>query len=471
MMRYCCCLGARTKEAVEEAHRKGAAAWYLYQSADIKDAKPELLTEAIDFYNQALTRAPSEHPLRPRVLIDLIFALLEEKSPSSQVLSLIQLHFAEVIGTIPPTLERGQGFAITDALGAHYERLYKVSSDPNDFEHCVDNYTEAARAYAPGPEEQIKKFLKAAELHSTREEDAHLEKALNAFHAARGLCQDEAYQQRFQISIGTYTVHKKRYEQRKEKADLDAAIAECDYALTLQLPEKDRIRLLSSYLQYAGFLMAVHGRGSSRKAKAVARGRELLDLYYATYSDAYEPKCTVLSVLANILSWEGGTPSSEDLAEAILLYSRAQRHRPRDPDLLSDKARAIWLRSKQRGDPADLPEAIDLLVVALEETPNPSLKPDIANDIAAIYFHKASFNGDKSHNIRDLEKVREYYRKAADLSSTDIKQKFYKELADEIDKGIREPESQKEEVDRGRTRRLSGGRRRSLTRRASIGPR
>ncbi|KAF6764766.1 hypothetical protein DFP72DRAFT_839819 [Ephemerocybe angulata] len=62
--------------------------------------------------------------------------------------------------------------SITVALGGHYERLYKASLEPNDFEHCLSNYTEAARSYAPSPEEQIQWFLKVAELHLTRAEDA-----------------------------------------------------------------------------------------------------------------------------------------------------------------------------------------------------------------------------------------------------------------------------------------------------------
>ncbi|KAF5324563.1 hypothetical protein D9611_004267 [Ephemerocybe angulata] len=50
---------------------------------------------------------------------------------------------------------------ITVALGGHYERLYKASLEPNDFEHCLSNYTEAARSYAPSPEEQIQWFPKS----------------------------------------------------------------------------------------------------------------------------------------------------------------------------------------------------------------------------------------------------------------------------------------------------------------------
>ncbi|KAF5329201.1 hypothetical protein D9611_013202 [Ephemerocybe angulata] len=448
------------------------------------------------FYNQALTRAQSNHPSRPIILIDLVLALLEEKNPSSQHLALIELHFAEVIRGGPPAseeLKRDDGYSITTRLGELYERLYNLSSDPSAFDRCLFNYTEAARSYAPSPEKQIQWFLKVAHLYSTREEDANLEKALNAFYAARGLCQDEDYRQRLDISEGIYAVQKKRYLQQGEKAILERAIAECDYALTLRPQDGDRNRLLYEYLRGVRVLMEDHGVGSgnSLRLRAVARGRELLALFSTYYPDREESKREATLLLENMLSWgRKANPSIDDLDEAIAMYTKImERDKPRvDMNLLRHKADAIWLRSRKKKDPAGLPEAIDLYGVAFEfDTDDPSWKPSLANNIAAIYLDKANFN---NKNIEDLEKAREYYRTAVKLASNETDKASDQGQIDKINTVIRTLNGEGEhestplfessgvrqtggtvpnswysgERGRNRSRKLSGERRRSLSR-------
>ncbi|KAF6744843.1 hypothetical protein DFP72DRAFT_927471 [Ephemerocybe angulata] len=473
-MRNYCCFSTMTEEMVEEVHRKGNAAWEQYRSSKTDRPNPRLLTEAIDFYNQALTRAQSNHPSRPIILMDLILALLEEKNPSSQHLALIELHFAEVIRGGPLAsgeLKRDDGYSITTRLGELYERLYNLSSDPSAFDRCLFNYTEAARSYAPSPEKQIQWFLTVARLYSTREEDSNLERALNAFYAARGLCQDEDYRQRLDISEGIYAVHKKRYLRQGEKATLERAIAECDYALTLRPPEEDRNRLLYEYLRGVRVLMEDHGVGSgnSLRLRAVVRGRELLALP-STYPDREESKREATLLLANMLSWgRKANPSIDDLDEAITKYTEImERDKPRvDRNLLRHKADAIWLRSRKKKDPAGLPEAIDLYGVAFDfDTDDPSWKPSLANNIAAIYLDKANFN---NKNIEDLEKAREFYRTAVKLASNETDKASDRGQIDKINTVIRAMKREGKgegEGERGRnhSRKLSGERRRSLSR-------
>ncbi|KAF5329183.1 hypothetical protein D9611_013195 [Ephemerocybe angulata] len=63
-------------ERIEKLHRKGTAIWSQYCAAEDKHVNSQLVTEAIDFYNQALIRSKGGHHLRPGILIDLTFALL-----------------------------------------------------------------------------------------------------------------------------------------------------------------------------------------------------------------------------------------------------------------------------------------------------------------------------------------------------------------------------------------------------------
>ncbi|KAF6757601.1 hypothetical protein DFP72DRAFT_1167955 [Ephemerocybe angulata] len=477
MRYYCCCFGTTTEETLEEVHRKGTSAWEQYRTSTTETDKPksQLLTEAIDFYNQALIRAQSDDTFRPTILISLISALLEKKSPSTQDLALIELHFAEVIskntarGT---TLKRDEGYSITVALGGHYERLYKASSDSNHFDHCLSNYTEAARSYAPNPEEQIQWFLKVAELHLTRAEDSDLEKALNALHAARGLCQDEAYEQRLRISKGTYSAHKKRYTQRKGKADLEAAIAECDYALSLRPPKEDRFELLNEYVQGVWVLMRTHEAGGGNRAKAVARGWEYIDLV-VTYWPGNEGKLQrAIFRLANILSWAKANPSVEDLDEAIELYTEAQRwdRQGGSPHLLGKKAAAIRLRCGAKEDWSRLQEAIDLSTTAYEGTDDPSDKRKLALTLGLMYLDKVN-NGLKL-DTRDIETAREYWWMAAAIGAEDHCRDSFKELGRKIsgtisrlrDAGRLKEDSEDRESNHARTRKLIGQRRRSLSR-------
>ncbi|KAF6757604.1 hypothetical protein DFP72DRAFT_219828 [Ephemerocybe angulata] len=425
-----------TDEMIEKLHGKGVAAWSQYTATEDKNANPQPLTEAIDFYNQALARAKGGHPFRQTILIDLIFAVLAVEPLSRQHIALVELYFTEVVERNPSKLQRDQGYAITTALGKYFEAQYKSSTDPSDFDRCVAYHRNAARLYGPTPEAQIERFLAVAELHIGRKEDAHFEKALNAYLGAKGLCRDTAEwdAMRLKISKGMYEVHKHRYLKRDEKEVLESAIAECDYALSLNPPQVDRIQLLTDFVRCVWVLLDAHETDAvdsgDKVKRAVLYGREILESLSDT-PDGHKIKHEIILALANILASAKAGSRTQDLDEALVLYNRAQVHAPKDADLLSMKAEAIWLRCESTGDFADLQKAIDLYVEALRQSQVPIVKSNIANNIGAIYLDRAN-----DEVIEDLEKAQEYYLMAAEWCD-DVDRDGFAGLAKEIDDTIR----------------------------------
>ncbi|KAF5339592.1 hypothetical protein D9611_011461 [Ephemerocybe angulata] len=400
-------------ETIEKLHGKGVTAWSQFIATEDKNANSLLLTKAIDFYNQALARAKGGHPFRQTILLDLIFAFLAVEPLSREHVPLIESYFAEVAGRNPSKLQRDQGYAITTALGKYFESQYISSSAPGDFDRCVAYYQNSARLYSPNPEAQIERFLAVAELHIGRREDAHFEKALNAYLGAKGLCRDTAEwdPMRLKISRGMYEVHKRRYLKREYKADLESAIAECGHAISLDPPPGDRIQLLTDFVRCVWVLLDAHGTdpvdSGNKMKRAASYGRKVLELLSDT-PDGDEIKHEVIVTLANILSSAKGGSRTQDLDEALYLYDRAHVYTPKDADLLSMKAEAIWLRCKKTCVFLELQEAADLYIEALEETVDSLVKSNIANNIGAIYLDKAN-----DEDVEELKQARNYYLMAA----------------------------------------------------------
>ncbi|KAF5329186.1 hypothetical protein D9611_013196 [Ephemerocybe angulata] len=441
----------------EDLHRKGAAAWGQYQGAKEKEDRRQL-AEAIDFYNRAVLLAGSRTPLRRTILVDLLFALLENDQPSQLDLALIEEYFTEVVQDLLPK----QCQFITVTTGQRYEDLYKFSLDPSHFDRCVANYNDAALKYGPTPEESVVWFLVIAELHIGRKEVIHYQKALDALRAARNFCPNTPAGdvERLKIAKGMYEIYKTLYLDGGDKAYLQGAIAECDFALALPAPE-DHLQLLTKYVRCVWVLLDTHQDTlvpEELKAQAIDRAREALDELAET-PDGDETKWQVIVDLADILSYEKGNLRREDLDHAIGLYRRAEAVVPEDSesDLLAKMAGAIWLQSKGTDDQEGFQTAIDLFIKAYNKTPDSY----IANNIGAIYLDKA-----KGNNVADLEMAREYYSKASSVCPTEPDKTSFADQAKGIDNRIEKLRETEGGVDAGLLGQLSGERRR--TRRASL---
>ncbi|KAF6757653.1 hypothetical protein DFP72DRAFT_221302 [Ephemerocybe angulata] len=451
------CFG-KPEETAEDMHRKGAAAWGQYQGAKEKEDKRQL-AEAIDFYNRAVLLAGSRTPLRRTILVDLLFALLENDKPSQQDLALIEEYFTEVVQDLLPE----QCQFITETTGQRYEDLYKISLDPSHFDRCVAKYNDAALKYGPTPDESVVWFLVIAELHIGRKEVTHYEKALDALRAARDICPNTPAGdvERLKIAKGMYEIYKTLYLDGGDKAYLQGAIAECDFALALPAPE-DRLQLLTKYVRCVWVLLDTHRDTpvpEELKAKAIDCAREALD-ELAENPDGDETKWQVIVDLADILSYEKGNLRREDLGHAVDLYRRAEVVAPEDSesDLLVKMAGAMWLQSKSTDERWEgFQTDIDMLIKAYDKTPDSY----IANNIGAIYLDKA-----KNTNVADLEMAREYYLKASNVCPTEPDKTSFADQAKGIENRIEKLRETEGGVDAGPLRQLSEERRQ--TRRASI---
>ncbi|KAF6743174.1 hypothetical protein DFP72DRAFT_934981 [Ephemerocybe angulata] len=462
--RYCCYCGCREdEETAEELHRRGAEAWTQYNAEENKDSenRPGYLATVVTFYTRALDLAGSgHHLLRKTILVDLIFALLENDNLD---VAHIEEYFTEVRTIRPLNSHTQQCHFIALKLGEYYEDRWKTSSNEEDFERCVVNYTHAAHS-GSSAEDKVEWFLVVADLHINRKESSHYERALKSFREARGAVPKTTDwdTQRYQIARGMCTTHMALSSGGKDKTHLESAIAECGSALDLRAPQEDRRQLLVDYVRCVWALLD-NFEGTPSAAvlkKAVTHGREALDWLSST-GDNDGTKHTVIVLLANILSYPSEILRKKDLDEALLLYERAEVVAPMDGDLLRKMADAVWLQSKRTNDFEGLQKAIDLFVRAYDEAAQ-NLRANIANNIATIYLERA-----KVTNVFDLKLAREYYLRAEQESSEQDDQIYFAVKVKEIEDAVRELEGVgASQV--GARRRLSGERRQTVTRKATI---
>ncbi|KAF6756290.1 hypothetical protein DFP72DRAFT_1066654 [Ephemerocybe angulata] len=450
------------KTSAEELYMMGARAWAEYLGNDQKSSQQ--LEDALEHYRKALQLTRGEHRLRQIILLDLIFALLENESPSQEDLALIEEHFADLQG-IKPLESNTRCYYIVTKLGGYYEELWKTSSQESDFESCIVNYSLAAN-YGTSKEDGVELFLVIAELHLRRKESSHKKKALEAFRSARSACPqtEEWIHERYQIAKGLYVTHTRLSNAGKDKAHLESAIAECGSALDLRAPQEDRLQLLVDYVRYVWVLLDNY-EGTPAAAvlkKAATHGREALDWFNNT-GDNDGAKHTVIVLLANILSYPSEILRKKDLDEALLLYERAEVVAPMDGDLLSKMADAVWLKSQRTNDFEGLQKAINIFVRAYDETAQ-KLRPSIANNIATIYLEKAD-----NTNVPDLKLAREYYSKA-EKDSTEDGRPYFAEKIKEIDDAVKELEGGERGTENQEVapRKKVSGQRRQATRKSTL---
>ncbi|KAF6747121.1 hypothetical protein DFP72DRAFT_1149801 [Ephemerocybe angulata] len=463
---YCCCCCCRREdeETAEGLHRRGAEAWTQYNADENKDSenRPGYLATAVTFYTRALDLAESGHHLRKTILVDLIFALLENDNLD---VAHIEEYFMEVRTIRPLDSHTQQCYIIASRLGEYYETLWTTSAKENDFESSVLNYTRATN-YGASKEDGVESFLVIAELHLRRKESSHNKKALEAFRSARSACPqtEEWIPERYKIAKGLYVTHTRLSNAGKDKAHLESAIAECGSALDLRAPQEDRLQLLVDYVRYVWVLLDNY-EGTPAAAvlkKAATHGREALDWFNNT-GDNDGAKHTVIVLLANILSYPSEILRKKDLDEALLLYERAEVVAPMDGDLLSKMADAVWLKSQRTNDFEGLQKAINIFVRAYDETAQ-KLRPSIANNIATIYLEKAD-----NTNVPDLKLAREYYSKA-EKDSTEDGRPYFAEKIKEIDDAVRELEGGERgtEIQEIAPRKKLSGQRRQATRKSTL---
>ncbi|KAF6756291.1 hypothetical protein DFP72DRAFT_893776 [Ephemerocybe angulata] len=460
---YCCCCCCREDdETAEELHQRGADSWRQYNDEENKssEARPAYLTDAITFYTKALSLAGGAHHLRTTILVDLIFALLENENPSQQDrLALIEQYFTDAQVAKPLDPEPRQAIAIK--LGGFYEDLWKTPSNEHHFERCIVNYTQAAHS-GPSAEAGVEWFLVVAELHMMRKENSHDEKALQALRAAREACPqtDGWITQRYKIAKGMYATHTRLSNGGQDKAHLESAIAECGSALDIPVPQKDRLQLLADYVRCVSVLLEAHQvTPIGGITQAASHGREALLLLSDT-ADRDNRKLPVIVALANILSYTRGDIREMGLDEALLLYERAEAVATMDGDLLSKMAEAVWLKGSRTNSLGELQKAIDLYNRAYDETAE-DLKANIANNIATIYLEKAN-----NANVPELEMARVFYLKAKKDALDDREKLYFAEQVSKIDNALldlKEPGAAE-----APPRRTLSGQRRQGTRKATL---
>ena len=150
-------------DPVPQLYTDGASAWVRYLDEGQKSSD---LAESIRKCNEALGKAPKDHPQRNEILLVLIFALLEQNLDQPS-LEKIEKHFNELAKwSEMETGRKVDARAIAARLASRYHELYNQSEKPSDsdFQRCLSGYTRV-RDYSDKLEDWMDANLKMAALH------------------------------------------------------------------------------------------------------------------------------------------------------------------------------------------------------------------------------------------------------------------------------------------------------------------
>ncbi|KAF6764358.1 hypothetical protein DFP72DRAFT_871614 [Ephemerocybe angulata] len=414
----------RKSENVDSLYKKGLESNSLYEASQ-EDAR---LTEATGYYARALAAADPQHPHRPNIFVDLIFALLNYRNRTRAHISAVEEYFYQVCNEYPEKLTRKQASSITIQLGTFYENIDPSDMRPGDIERCISYYTKAAD-YADSLQDQISWVLVVADLQAERMEEAHFYKALDALRTAKALCPLQYSDDLLNISNRIYEVLKNRYLTAGRRCDLEDAIAECEYLLHTRL-QHDDTRLLLRLARCNWVLLDVHGRSLADRRTSEAAGihycRRVLHLL-ANEPNTDPTKRDALIILANVLAHGQARPGVEDLTEAIELYRQAKVPEGEDVADWSRMADAIWLHCRKTDIRSGLDEAIAFYSRALSKSGCSRITANDANNIAAIYLEKAN-----NTDIEALEHARMFYLQASRLALEAVDQDYFRAMVDKI---------------------------------------
>lgn len=420
-------------------HREGALLYTNYTNGldrgNPPDAIRPYLQRAINSYTQALAQAPPGHSRRFIVMLDLVFALLEDNPNTLSGLQRIEDLFDELCHA-DADLKRLQGSEITYNLGRLYSELYVEANiwerDEVIFERAVSHY-RASVDYSDVVLNRVDALLKVAKLHYDRNQDLHYQKALEVAEEARRLCPENMTEPRYNISKALFEMRKARFNQRGRKEDLENAIAECAKMLyrTPESAEHKRREVLSELVHCIQIMLDVHGCNPQHATLQIGVGP--LHEAFKWWRDIENSDGAALEatrMLADVLAHPKRNPTTDDLEKAITLYRKVVRRRPNDRALLRKTADTIWLRCTSTSNFSQFEEVVGLYERALsaleiDEPANDSSISEtieLANNVATFYLRRSGIHGKgrewKKRQVEDLKRAHLYYSKAEQLCAT-----------------------------------------------------